>query len=607
MTRPTLPTVLFGALVFACLPSSATAQVPTFDLDTLRVTVGSRVDAASARAVEVITAERIRALPVRSVADLLDWALSVDLQRRSPAQADLSVRGGTFEQVLVLVDGVRVSDPQTGHFDLDLSVPVDRIERIEILRGGASAVHGADAFGGVVNIVTASGSADPSATVRLEGGSFGEVNGGVSLTAPVGEWAVSAGGSWDRSDGHREGTDYRIGLADVRATGPVAGGRATVSAGYALRDFGAADFYASFPSYEETRAKDLAARWIGPLSEGLELTLTASSRWHDDDFVLRRGDPAFYRNVHASVQTQFEATLGVDLGEGARLLVGGDWADESLESTNLGERDQTRTGVFAEVGVHAGRLTGQVGARLDDRSDVDEAFFSPSASFAWAASDRVRLRAGASRAFRAPTWTDRFYEDPANVGNPNLAVERGWTVEGGIDARAGRAVVSGTLFRRSTEDLIDWARSLSDPDAKWVTRNVESATFTGLELEVGGVRVGAIDLRAAATLLDLETEENAGFFSKSSLRPLTRTVAVGAATALPLGARVEALFEHRRRNDTEQGEFLDLRLMIPAAGADLYLDATNLLDDPMPDLTGFAVAGRAFRVGVRTVLGGGAR
>src|SRR5690606_27325750 len=105
------------------------------------------------------------------IPDLLQWALGVDLMPRSPALADVSLRGSSFEQVLVLVDGVRVSDAQTGHFDLDLAVPLDQVERIEILRGPGSSLHGADAMGGVINVVTRQGV--ERSTARAEAGTFG--------------------------------------------------------------------------------------------------------------------------------------------------------------------------------------------------------------------------------------------------------------------------------------------------------------------------------------------------------------------------------------------------------------------------------------------------
>src|SRR5690606_3812326 len=132
---------------------AAAQQGAAIALDSIHVSVGSRPTAAlpaATRAVQVISADAIARAPARTVAELLEWALGADVQARSGAQADLALRGGTSEQVLVLVDDVRMSDAQTSHFDLDLAVPLAEIERIEILRGPATAVYGADAVGGVV-------------------------------------------------------------------------------------------------------------------------------------------------------------------------------------------------------------------------------------------------------------------------------------------------------------------------------------------------------------------------------------------------------------------------------------------------------------------------
>ena len=141
-------------------PAALQAQTLPVLLDTLQVQVGSRLSPqlpVLTRSVQLFGREEIDALPVRTISGLLEWATSVEVQSRSPAQSDLGIRGAGFEQVVVLVNGVRMSDPQTGHFDLDLAVPLDQVERVEILRGPASAVYGADAVGGVVNIVTRGG------------------------------------------------------------------------------------------------------------------------------------------------------------------------------------------------------------------------------------------------------------------------------------------------------------------------------------------------------------------------------------------------------------------------------------------------------------------
>ncbi len=588
-------------------PPGATGADPV-QLDTIAVAVGSNLELTGLpRSVEVITASELAALPVTTVEAALRWAGSVDLQTRSPAQSDLSVRGGTFEQVLVLVDGMRVSDPQTGHFDLDLTIPIELVERIEILRGGASAAHGADAFGGVVNIVTKT----PEATrgqLRLEGGTFSTVggafsfetvtDGGVGLTAAVGR---------DESDGHRDGTDYDIWRVRSRVTAPLGGGTLTADGGWAARDFGAQGFYASFDSFEETRTLHGVVRWdadIGPLS----VTPRVSYRKHDDTFILFRDDPPAFTNVHDSRQTIGDVTARVGLADGVGFAFGGELARETVESNNLGDREETRFGIFGELGVERGVFDLVAGLRLDDRDNFDS-FVSPSVALALDAGARLRLRGAASRAFRTPTWTDRYYSDPANVGNPDLEVETGWTFEGGADVALDElgpgATAAVTVFERTTENLIDFARPAGTGDEElWVARNVEEADFTGLEVDLAGVRAGPLQLGFSGAWIDLETTEDAAFQSKSSLRPLTRRVSLSAD--LPVASRftVGARLLDRDRTGQESATTLDLRFRAEVAGSTLFVDALNVGDGEFLDISGIPEAGAAVRVGVRTRLGG---
>src|SRR5690606_30156161 len=235
--------------------------------------------------------------PARTVAELLEWALGTDVQARSGAQADLALRGGTSEQVLVLVDGMRMSDAQTSHFDLDLAVPLSEIERIEILRGPATAVYGADAVGGVVQIVTRRGASTLSAA--LDGGAFGTVGGSFGAGFPMGDAAVRVGAEARRSDGHRVGTDYETLQARAALDVPTAARTLRADVAYAARNFGARAFYtppaANFDEYEETRTATASIAWLAPAGAVLALEPRVSFRRHEDDFVLRRDDPGFYR------------------------------------------------------------------------------------------------------------------------------------------------------------------------------------------------------------------------------------------------------------------------------------------------------------------------
>ncbi|UCC25512.1 MAG: TonB-dependent receptor [Gemmatimonadales bacterium] len=593
-----------GGLVLAlAVAQPGVGQTPLL-LDTLHVAVDSRL-ASGAGAVQVLDAEELAALPVRSVEEALRWGLGIDLQRRSAAQADLSIRGSTFEQVLVLVDGVRMSDPQTGHFDLDLTVPLDRVERIEILRGPASAVHGADAVGGVVNVVTKDGRGLETTTgvTRVEGGSNKHWSASLDATVPLGAWRLGTGGGFESSDGHRDGTDYRISRASGRLVGPAAGGRAFVEVGHARRKFGADAFYAPYPSYEETRTTTASARWVGRLTGSLVLEPRVSHRVHEDDFILRREDPAFYRNLHDSRQTSGQLLARLPLGGSGALAVGGEWTREALESTNLGDREQDLRAGFAEAVFRVGTAQVQGGVRYDDRDDVG-GFASPSASLRWEEGP-LGLHASWGRTFRAPTWTERYYQDPANVGTPDLSVERGWAVDVGGELRREERLLAVRAFHRVTKDLIDWARPVeADASVPWETRNVRRATVRGLEAELEGVRWSGITWGVSGTWLTLDAVDAEGFLSKYALRPVHRELLVKGRLDLPDGSWVQAAAADRARVGGGGGLTLDVRLDFPVGQARGYLDVLNLTDAGYPDVTGLPVPGRSFVAGVRTPFGG---
>lgn len=610
-----------GVLVTHALPASAQQPLP---LDTLRVTVGSRLDPrvpGATRAVEVIPASEIRRLPAATLADVLAWALGADVQARSPAQADVGLRGSSSEQVLVLVDGVRATDPQTGHFALDQAVPLDEVERIEVLRGAASAQYGADALGGVINIVTRAGSALPGAdaalpgpavSARLAGGSFG--TGALALRAGggTGDVRADAAGEVARSDGWRPGTDSRTGSARAGFAARLGGRTLRGAAAYAARDFGARAFYtdpaAPFDEYEKTRTATLELGLDAPPAAALVVEPRVSIRRHDDDFVLRRLDPAFYRNVHRSWQIGGELVARgrafghSDSSDGrVRLAAGTEAYRDLLRSTSLGDRDESRAAAFGEVSAgSAGRAVVTAGVREDWHSRYG-AFAAPSLAAAIWARPVLRLRAAAGRAFRAPTWTDRYYRDPANIGDPDLRPERAWEGEVGADLlAAGGARLSVTGFTRRTSDLIDWVRPAGAPPATtpWQAQNVGTATFRGAELEGSALDPLGSRWLLRATALGFSAAA-ATAASKYALRPLTRTASLSVdrvvARRVALGGRAAYA-----RHAGETGYWLlDARVSVESGAAQLYLDGRNLGNARYRDVSRMEAPGREWDVGLR--------
>ena len=586
------------ALGALALGTSLHAQHPV-RLDTMRVAAGSRLvagAAATTRSIDVFDRAAIDALPATSITDVIARALGADMLVRSPAQADLSLRGGSFEQVLVLVDGVPMNDRQTGHFHLDVAVPLDAVERIEVVRGPASAIHGTSAVGGVINIVTRKAAAGVGA--RVQGGTFGTY--ATSVNAALARDRITAGVSADlgASDGHRDGTDYRNAQARAMLGVPLGPGTIEAAAAFAARDFGASDFYGPYDSYEETRTATASLAWrSAPGTFTIEPLV--SVRQHDDDFILLRDDPSFYRNVHTTRDVRAELVTRWSATPRLAMAIGGEAVHSSLASNSLGDRSEHQLATFSEAAFTASSaalLT--FGLRADNHA-VFGSFLSASVAASYHVSPGVQLRASGATGFRAPSWTDRYYEDPANVGNPELRPEQFRTAEIGARIGAGPLRVDVAAFMRRAQDLIDWGRPAgASDDDPWRTLNVASARFRGLETTArADVAIAALTLRAS--LLSFDADVSRGFASKYALQPLTRSTSMEVDIPLGATARLGVLGAMYRRADDTQWEVVNARGAIALQGVDIFADVTNLLDAAWLDVSGRPVAGRAFQVGAR--------
>jgi iron complex outermembrane receptor protein len=592
-----------AVLTFALAPA-ASAQQPAYAIDTVHVHVGSRASAAlpvATRAVQVIRADEIRRSPARTVSELLAAAQGVDLMARSPAQADVAVRGSSFEQVLVLVDGVSVSDAQTGHFDLDLAVPLEQIERVEILRGSASALYGSAALGGVIHVVTRQGGAGIGA--RLEAGSFGTRTAALSLRGDVG--GVHGDIAVERSEaaGHRAGTDYEMLQLRAALSAPLGARTLRADVAHAQRDFGAAGFYAANPAYdeyEETRTTTASLALAADPTAHLALEPRVSVRRHDDDFVLWRDDPARYRNQHTGWQLGGELVGRYAATPALRLVLGTEAYRDELRSASLGDRHEKRAALFAEAALGAAQRAALTAGLRADWHSAFGTFVAPSLAGAWWPSEALRLRASTSRAFRAPTWTERYYEDPANIATPELDPERAWSSEAGADLHLSSALQFGaTAFVRRTDDLIDWARPVgSAVEVAWRTRNVRSATFRGLEGEARLADPLGTRWAAHGLLLRLSSADGVGLESKYALRPLDRSWSLAAER--DLGAGIDALLRLRGARRAGEGTYrlLDARVSYTLGAARFFVDGHNLTDRAYADVLGHAAPGRAAFVGI---------
>lgn len=449
------------------------------------------------RAVRAIDLTPLQRVLTQTPFELLRLDPSLDLRARAPngVQTDLSIRGSTFGQTLVLLNGLRLNDAQTGHHNLNLPVPPEAIGRVEILRGSGSTLYGSDAVGGAVNFLTTrpepGGSGFKEARLRAGLGNFGVNQQAAAFTFALGDVSQQVAMTRDFSSGFMPNRDYRnLSLSSITHAKSRLGWSDIVLA-HNDRPFGADRFYGNFPSWERT--KGWFASWrqeLGPRTQA-----AYGFRRHTDLFVLFRDRPQVYTNRHATESHQVVIRRSDPLGRNAVLHYGGEGLHDAIDSNNLGNHSRGRGAGYATLDVRAlRRFSFSAGFRQEVYTE-GESQFNPTVSAGVWLSPEWKLRAGASRAFRLPTYTDLYYSDPANVGNPNLRPERAWNYEGGVDWFRGRWHAEATVFHRRERDGIDYVRA--SPDERWQATNFSRLRFTGVETSLD-VRVGSsqwIDLR----------------------------------------------------------------------------------------------------------------
>lgn len=530
-------------------------------VDSLEV-VGSRVPAALPallRPVALLGGGRLERLPGRSAAEWLQSVPGVIVGQRQQygAQGDLSIRGSTFEQVQVLLDGFPAGDPQTGHHLLNLPLGRGDVARLEVLPGHGSALYGSGAFGGTVNVVTRRPGPSTGRRLSLVGGGDGTwgAAGSLNLVAGPNETDGPRGRlSVERfqTDGHElelpdgtvtwSGNDADIWTATQRLTTRTAGGEFDLFAGYAQRAFGATDFYAPFNSWERTRTLFLAASFNRPLAAGLILEPRLSLRRHADRFVLLRDDPEFYTNDHLTRSVNGELRALLDLGARDILALSLEGGYEDIASTGvregaagpaLGEHLRRRASLAAEYDHHGPRWGWQLGLRTDLRSK-QAARVTGSGAVSLALTSWLELKNSAGNVFRAPTFTELYYTDPVNRGDSGLAPELGWAWESGFLLRTGPWTGQAAYFERREEDRIEWVREAEAEGDPWEARNIAVGFVHGWELQGNWRHRRGHGLQAGWACLSQSRTLPQGLAGKYELLIPRHQWLAGGTLALPL-------------------------------------------------------------------------
>lgn len=474
----------FLFIVFGIFTSIAQTNPTQQELDSIVIS-SSRIELPfkeNARSISIITSNDIKTSGTNNLADLLQQVAGVDIRRRGVGgmQADLYIRGGSFDQTLLLIDGIKVDDAQTGHHTLNLALPLEVIERVEIVKGPAARVFGQNAFTGAVNIVTKK--VDKN-TVQLgvEGGSFGQINANATVNQLFETSSVIFHASRNTSEGYRYNTDFDNQNYFLKGSFETSFAPLEVIANFQERKFGANGFYASpqaINQYEETQASLVGVSTVFK-NNNLKITPKIYWRRNQDEYVFVRQDPSIYRNLHQTnkVGAEINASYHSDYGITG---FGVDVAQVYLSSNNLGQRNRFMTTAFVEHRFQFlnNNLDVTPGVALNYFSDFKFHAF-PGIDIGYHIHSNLRVFGNLGYTYRVPTYTDLFYSDPTTLGNENLEPEEAFAQELGLKYNVKNFSMSFALFNRDAKKLIDYVKE--NENDLWQAVNIRDLNTKGFE------------------------------------------------------------------------------------------------------------------------------
>ena len=598
---------VFTLLIFL-ISNFSVSQDQTTDLDEV-VVLSSKLDlpfSKNFRTVNIISSEDIKNSPVTNVSDLLQEITGIDVRRRGVGgvQGDLYIRGGGFDQTLLLVDGMKMDDAQTGHHTLNMILPLYLIERVEIIKGPAARIFGQNAFNGAINIVTKDFDGEKG-TIHmnlneLSYGSFEQKNISLStkITAENIKSLISYSGN--RSDGYRHNTDFKRNNYFVKTSFNTNKSPVNIIASFNENKFGANGFYAS-PSateqYEETQASLLG---VTTTINSKKLSITPRLYWRrgQDEYIYIRDNPSVYRNLHKTNKVSAELS-GSYFSKSGITGFGVDLSTVNISSNNLGDHKRTTVNLFADhtFQLFDEKLFISPGIALSYFSDMSFHSF-PGIDLGYNVSSDFKIYSNIGKTYRIPTYTDLYYSDRTTVGNENLNPESATSTELGLKYNSSNFKFSAALFNRNAKNIIDYVKS-SENDL-WKAENIGSLTTKGYEFDisysfkssydlsnVNSISIGYTNIRDNNYVTDIN-------FSKYSLNSLKHHLISKLNLKYIKNINHSIVYKYSERSDKSNYSVLDSKIMYKKG---LYIYINNILDEIYSETNLVPMPGRSFLVG----------
>ncbi|USJ35371.1 TonB-dependent receptor plug domain-containing protein [Dyadobacter fanqingshengii] len=628
------------------------AQDISLDPVTVTSSLVEKRASQTGRNIAVIKGEYFQNLPVHSIDDLLRYVPGVEIQARGPmgSQSDIVLRGGTFQQVLIILDGLRLNDPNTGHFNAYIPISPSEIERIEVLKGASSAIYGSDAVGGVIHVISKTFAA------RLQSGNEGENADDIQKTSINGTLTAGEYGLKNANVGafvQRDKLAVSGGFLSNNASGVQQRGikgyfhnnTASVSLNYALspslnvavrsaydhRDFAAQNFYTALKS--DTASEKVKTSWnqikIGYKKEKTAITLDGGYKFVRDQYLF---NPHSIANDSKSQLWQGLLTWQQTFTQSTNLITGLNYQNRNIASNDRGNHSLSQLAPFVSLVQNIGpNFTVTPSVRLDWRESIGSEVV-PQINLSYK-KDKWQVRGSAGKTIRDADFTERFnnYQKAlvtgGNVGNPALKAEKSFSYEAGADwfltsSNTNQLKISGTFFQRLQNDLIDYVatpyaqmprkENLSPTGTFGLALNIAEVNTTGFELDFQSVNALSSNQKlifnAGLTWLKSESSNlEPSFYVSSHAKFLGNFSAIYQISGFSIS--LNGLYKHRAEraasaieaniskdyfllNAKAEYAFLNRSLAV-------FVQADNAFDVQYSDLLGSKMPGRWVMGGLR--------
>jgi vitamin B12 transporter len=621
------------------IPSGAQSQVTadslkikTFEIEDVTVTAGQTPleKQKEVQIVTIITKTEIDRAPAQSINDLLKYVAGIDIRQRGPlgVQADISFRGGTFDQTLILLNGVNITDPQTGHHNLNLPVDIESIERIEILQGPGAKTFGANAFNGAVNIIT--GNTKPN-HIHASGtfGQYGLYKASGNISNTLGNFNHFISFHKMGSDGYTINTDFSNTNIFYQAGYTSGIGTIDFQTGYNKKNFAANSFYSlRYPSqFEATKTEFVSVKYQS--NTKIKISSAFYLRRQKDRFELRRDTLPFNHHLTNIAGINLK---GWGTSRFGQTSIGLDFRNEHIVSNVLGIplnniiavidfRDtyytnyynRINTSIYANHSFSLTRFSIIAGAMAYHSSGVPGIKIYPGIDVSYSLNENLKLYSSANKTMRTPTFTDLFYKSPSQKGNSYLLPEEAVTIEGGIKYNDPSLNGNISVFRRKGNKMIDWVKDPSPDSTIWRSMNHSQISFTGAECSVtftpAGSKMGRLQAFKISYSYLKAGWDYKNLLSKYSLDYLKHQISSSIDVRIQWKLFVSNRLMYNDRNGAYQDSkgliktyepywLMDSRVYWKSNYNTLFIEASNIFNTHYYDLGGIIQPGIWFRGGI---------